>query len=371
MVYAKVKGRETDFCQILIVMDAPLLPVVPRFSLVRWMIAVFPLGLILMGALSFIFYFKKLNAKNEVQNNEHALLLQKEPNEEDLKRHVRTLSETIGERHPGQRENYEAAAAYIKSSLGPMGAGYEVKTQAFKVNDLTCENIEVELPGKQAKDEIILVGAHYDTVAACPGANDNGSGVAALISLAQALTGQVNERTLRLVAFANEENPWFATDHHGALRYAKRSQERKEKIVGMFSLETLGFYSNEKDSQGYPGGMEGQFPSTGNFVALVTNMTSKKLLNQAMAGFQRQSSFPAQGAAFPPFVLDVARSDHFAFWMAGYPAIMVTDTANYRYKEYHTPDDKWDRLNYPEFTKVVLGLRFMLQDLLNPSAVKK
>ena len=346
------------------------MPIPAKFSLVRWLIAAFPIGLIVMGMLSFVIYFKKLNARDVAQNNKFAPMLQKEPNEADLKRHVRMLSETIGERRPGQWENYEAAATYIKSSLDPMGAGYEVKTQPFKLDGHECENIEVELPGRQAKGEIILVGAHYDTVAGCPGANDNGSGVAALISLAQAFTGTANERTLRFVAFANEENPYFATDNHGALRYAKRCQERKENIVGMFALETLGFYSDKKGSQGYPKGMEGKFPPTGNFVALVTNTTSKAFLEQSVAGFQRRSKFSVEGGAFPPFVLDVARSDHFAFWMAGYPGIMVTDTANFRYKEYHTPEDTWEKLNYPAFTEVVRGLRAMLQDLLNPSKIR-
>lgn len=258
-------------------------------------------------------------------------------------------------------EALEASAREIERVLE--GLGYAPAAQRFASSSGEVRNIEVQIPGGTRAAEIVLLGAHYDSVAGSPGANDNGSGVAALLELARVLRDAKVERTVRLVWFVNEEPPYTASRDMGSRRYAMRSRERGERIVAMFSLETIGWYSDQAGSQHFPFPLGFFYPSRGDFLAFVSNLSSRPLLHQAIAAFRRHAEFPSQGVAAPAFIPGVDWSDHASFWEQGYPALMLTDTALYRYPWYHSSQDTPDKVDYARLAKVVTGLRAMLVEL--------
>lgn len=271
-----------------------------------------------------------------------------------LKNHVHTLAYKIGPRNVWQPPSMDQTVAYLTEELESYG--YRVSMQEFVARGKTAANIEVEIAGNKIPEEIVVIGAHYDTVEGCPGANDNGSGVAALLELARLLVDSKPSRTIRLVAFANEEPPFFFSRHMGSYHYAQRCKTRKEVIIAMAALETIGFYNDEPDSQHYPFPFSFFYPDTANFIGFVSNIRSGPLVRRTIGAFRKHGRFPSEGIAAPGFITGVCWSDHWAFWKAGYPAIMITDTAFFRYNAYHTPFDSHDKLDYGRMARVVSGL---------------
>ena len=273
---------------------------------------------------------------------------------DNLKHHVATLAGRIGERNVWRPRSMEAAAGYIRTTFEE--AGYVVNVQSFTSRGLSVNNLEAVLPGHGAADEIIVVGAHYDSVAGSPGADDNASGVAALLELARLLAGKTLPRSVRFVAFANEEAPFFYGDEMGSNRYAARAQAQGERIEAMLSLETLGYYTEQPGSQRYPFPFSLFYPDTGNFIGFVGNFSSRALVRRAIGAFRAATSFPSEGVAAPSGMEGVHWSDHWSFWQAGYPAIMVTDTALFRYPHYHAATDTPEQLDYTGLARVTGGL---------------
>ncbi len=273
----------------------------------------------------------------------------------DLRRDVVQLAEEIGERNVLRRPRELARAAdFIEARL--KAAGYEVKRQHYDVDGTDCCNLEAEIAGSTRPGEIVVVGAHYDSVVGSPGANDNASGVAALLALARRSPGRRADRTLRYVAFVNEEPPYFQTDAMGSRVYARRCRERAEQITAMLSLETIGYYDDQPGSQKYPPPMDLLYPSTGDFIGFVGNTESGDLVRQIVDVFRRSEPFPSQGGAVPEAIPGVGFSDQWSFWQEGYSAAMVTDTALFRYPHYHEADDTPDKIDFDRLARVVRGL---------------
>ena len=280
---------------------------------------------------------------------------------ERLKEHVTMLGGEIGERNLWHYGELQAAADYIEEQLADLG--YEVARQEFTVENSVVCNIEAELPGGSKPGEIFVVGAHYDSVLGSPGSNDNGSGVAAVLEIARLLAGEKLERTVRLVAFVNEEPPFFQTENMGSRVYAARSRERGERIVGMISVETIGYYSDSAGSQKYPFPFSFFYPDTANFIGFVGNLGSRQLVRSAIASFRRNTQFPSEGLAAPGSITGVGWSDHWSFWKEGYPAIMITDTALFRYPYYHSMSDTPDKIDYERMARVVAGIARVVAEL--------
>jgi Zn-dependent M28 family amino/carboxypeptidase len=279
-----------------------------------------------------------------------------------LHRDVQALAVEIGERNiPDNPEHLDAAADYIEREL--QAAGYTARSQPFRAAGNACRNIEAELRGTALPDEIVVVGAHYDTVPGSPGADDNASGVAALLALARGLAHSPGSRTLRFLAFANEEPPWFWRPEMGSLVYAKQCRARHDRIVAMLSLESVGFYSDTPRSQTYPAWLGLLYSSTGNFVAFIGNVSSRPLVHRAITAFRATSALPSIGAAAPNSIPGVGWSDHWSFWQAGYPGIEVTDTALYRNPYYHTSADTPDRLDYPRMARLSVAMQKVVRAL--------
>ncbi|OCR01745.1 aminopeptidase [Oscillatoriales cyanobacterium USR001] len=279
-----------------------------------------------------------------------------------LRRDVEKLAGEIGERNFIQYQKLVEAADFLATSFE--SAGYQVERQRYKIDDRFYDNIEVEIVGGKNADEIVVVGGHYDSVVGSPGANDNATGAAGVLALARIFAGKKPERTLRFVEFVNEEPPFFWTADMGSLVYAKRCRERNEKIVGMLSLETIGYYSDVKDSQKYPAPLNLLYPTSGNFIGFIGNTGSSKLVRDAIASFRRHTEFPSEGAAIPGMIPGVGWSDQWAFWQHGYQGLMVTDTAPYRYPFYHTSEDTPDKVNWERTAKVIAGLAKVVADLV-------
>ncbi|NVM20346.1 MAG: M28 family peptidase [Desulfobacterales bacterium] len=275
-----------------------------------------------------------------------------------LRAHIGVLAGEIGRRDIFVPDNLNAAAVYIRRFWEK--AGYEVSDQTFRVRNITCSNLAVEIPGKSNPDEILLVGAHYDTISWSPGANDNGSAVAVLLELSRLFSAESTERTLRFVAFANEEPPFFKTGAMGSLVYAKACRNRKEDIVAMVCLETIGYYTDENKTQKYPFPLGFFYPDKGNFVAAVGNLRSKGLVRSFARFFMEETDFPVECAATFGFITGIDWSDHWSFWHCGYPAIMITDTALFRYPYYHSSEDTPDKIDYHSLARVAHGIYMAL-----------
>jgi hypothetical protein len=271
-----------------------------------------------------------------------------------LRRHVVSLAAEIGPRDASQMAQLRRTAAYVRRALEE--AGLTVRADTYEWQGRWFVNLVAVLEGDRRPDEVLVVGAHYDTVPDSPGADDNASGVAVLIELARLLQTQAHARTIRFVAFANEEHPFASTPGMGSRVDAQRASERGEQIVGMLALETLGYYSDAPGSQKYPPPLSWFYPSVGDFVAFVANSDSRDFVRRTIGAFRAQASVPSEGIAAPELIADIARSDHSSYWLHGYPALMVTDTANFRNPAYHRPEDRPDTLDYTRLAHVTLGL---------------
>lgn len=277
-----------------------------------------------------------------------------------LRKHVTSLSADIGERNVWRYAALQEAAAYIEGEF--QASGYRPARQTFDVARLPVSNIDVTLRGTARADEILVVGAHYDTVGGSPGANDNGTGVAAMLELARRFAGRPMQRSLTFAAFVNEEPPFFQTAQMGSLVYARAARSLEQNVIGMLSLETMGYYADAPGSQQYPvAEMGALFPDVGNFIGFVANEESRELLDKAAAAFT--SPVPVQAAALPEGMPGAGWSDHWSFWQAGYQALMVTDTAPWRYPWYHSADDTPDKIDFARFAQVVDGLEQVIATL--------
>ena len=281
--------------------------------------------------------------------------------EQRLRSHTTALAADIGERNVFRPDALAAAADYIRGEW--RAQGHAVRPQSYRVGGVDCENLEVTIAGGARAREILLVGAHYDSVAGSPGADDNASGVAALLEIASLLAGSRPARTIRIVAFVNEEPPFFFRGDMGSRIYARAARERRDDIRVMLSLEMLGYYSESPNSQRYPPLMRHFYPDRGDFIAFVSNLASRRALADTVRAFRAHSDFPCESLATFSFVPGVAWSDQRSFWQERYQALMVTDTAFYRNPYYHTPLDTPDRLCYSRYARVVHGLALAALEL--------
>ncbi len=278
-----------------------------------------------------------------------------------IRTHVEMLAGTIGGRARVRYEGLVKAKTYIETVLRT--EGYTPERQSFSVTGTEFENIEAERRGTADPKSVVIVGAHYDTAGGLPGANDNGSGVAAGLEVARQFARRNQKNSIRWVFFANEEPPYFQTPGMGSYVYAKRCCERGENVIAMLSLETIGYYSDKAGSQSYPIGFHPGYPNRGDFLGFVADLRSSWLLRRALKSFRRATSLPAEGAAAPTSIPGVGWSDQWSFWQFGYKALMLTDTAPYRYPHYHTAEDTPEKLDYDRLARAFTGIAAVVNDL--------
>jgi hypothetical protein len=286
---------------------------------------------------------------------------------DSLRSHVHLLASVIGERSDDRLEATQAAADSIEARLRPMGLS--VVRRPFPYADRTYYNLEVEWRGTDRAEDVVVVGAHYDTAEGAPGADDNASGVAGLLEVARYLARRAAPaRTVRAVFFASEEPPFFATEWMGSAAYAREAKARGDRILAMLSLETIGYYDTTSGSQRYPPPFSLFYPDQGRFIGFVGDIGSGSLVRRTLAAFRRAAPFPSEGAAAPSWVSGVGWSDHMSFWTHGYRAIMITDTAPFRNPYYHTTYDTIDKLDFDRMARVVRGIFAVVDDLAGSPA---
>ena len=281
--------------------------------------------------------------------------------QQSLRRTVETLAGEVGIRNVRHAEALTEAARFIEAELAV--AGLKVERQTFTTDGVSTANLIVTIPGGAAAREIVVVGAHYDTAAPTPGADDNASGVAAVLELARLAARRRPLRTLRFVFFTNEEPPYFQTEKMGSLVYARACRSRGDNVTAALSIESVGVFSDATDSQHYPWPFSWFYPSTGNFLAFIGNPASRDLTRRATVVFRQYATVGSEAAVMPDSIDGVGWSDHWAFWQVGYPAVMVTDTAVFRNASYHKPTDTPEKLDYERLGRAVRGIDAVVVDL--------
>lgn len=286
--------------------------------------------------------------------------------EANLRLHVDRLAGLIGPRYLQKPKTITATIGYIEGQWANMG--YKSTRECFDALGDQATNLIVEVAGSKRADEIVVLGAHYDTVFSTPGADDNASAVAVLLEVGRLLSGVTLNRTIRFVAFACEEPPYFNVDAMGSQHHARQSRLRGDKILGMLCLEMVGYYSTADNSQNVPPlipkWLHRFFPSRGDFLAAIGNLPSWKLCWRFRRGFKRGArSMPLFSICLPEKINEIRLSDNSSFWDQGYPALMLTDTSFLRNPHYHRATDTPETLDYRRMSEVTQGVASALRYL--------
>lgn len=275
---------------------------------------------------------------------------------ETLEAHVRYLS-TVLPKRIGQEAALISTVKWIEKELTPYGKPYR---QSYVENEQVFHNILIDFGPKQKdSDEIIVIGAHYDTAHGFPGADDNASGVAGLIELARLLseTKSPLKHRIQLAFYTLEEPPYFRTNKMGSFIHAKRFKVDKQKVQMMISLDMIGYFTDEENSQHLPFPlMDKIYPTEGNFIGVIADLSNMGAVRKIKRHFRSATDLPIHSFNAPKFVTGIDFSDHLNFWYHDYPAVMITDTSFNRYEHYHTEQDTPEKLDYVKMAEVVKGI---------------
>ncbi len=330
----------------------------------NWKKTLFALTLLLVGFLCFGYWYMVMcQGKWDGEPTENQKIAERIEIKNGLERDVAYM-QRLGPRNSVDGETYtrlRECEDWIRERW--QSRGYSVKSQTYLFEGRKYSNLEIELRGRVSSSEIIIVSAQYDTLPDSPGANNNASGVAILLALSSLLRNYAPDKTLRLVNFVNEEDPFFGTEMMGSYQYAKRSRELREDIRVMLSLDTLGIYNDKPNSQKLPFPFSLLYPDCGNFLAFIGDFSSRKHMVAATRGFKKGSSFPIEAGVIPRWVEGAGWSDHLSFWKFGYPGIMVTDTGGFRSPYHTTKEDTMEKLNFEAMSRIVLGMYCSIQEL--------
>lgn len=270
-----------------------------------------------------------------------------------LEAHVRKLSEDFHPRNYQRVWNLDQCAAYISAEF--KAAGGRASEQPFEVKGKTYRNVIAEF-GPDSPSRIVI-GAHYDTCQDTPGADDNASGVAGLLELADLLGKAELKQRVELVAYTLEEPPYFRTGNMGSARLAYQNRLDGESVDFMVALEMIGCFKDEPGTQNYPSLMLRWFyPDTGNFIALIGSYGERKEIKSFKKEMRRAIDLPVHSMCASKSFPMIRFSDHSNYWNHGFKAFMVTDTAFLRNYNYHSTSDTADTLDYERMSKVVVGV---------------
>jgi len=247
---------------------------------------------------------------------------------------TRQLESLVGERHPETSPRaLQKAAHYLTTQFAK--SGWTTSGQLVSAWGKIYRNVVAikypNKPGRGRELPPLLLGAHYDTVSGSPGADDNASGLVVLLEVASRLRAQPLARPIWLVAFCLEEQ-----DRLGSQAFVSRLKAERRELTGAIILECVGFAKSETGSQQSPPGVPIAVPTQGDFLAIVGNETSRPLVRQLEQEAQQHAA---------KLKTHTRRSDHASFWDAGYPAVVLTDTANFRNPHYHRETDTVATLN--------------------------
>lgn len=271
----------------------------------------------------------------------------------DLQRDVETLASDIGQRNLLHYSNFLDTIDFLWDSFA--AAGYKPRRHQYDVGGADCFNLDVEVPGNGRADEIVIIGAHFDTVLGCPGAADNASAVACVLALARACTRWNQERTVRLVCFANEEMPYFGSDSMGSMVYAYECRERGDDVVAMAAFEMLGVRPSDGETL-FPASVREAWPTGESLVAFAGNEASRNMVVEALDAFQEESLLGSIGGVFAEDHPGTSWSDNRSFWKHGYPGMLIIETGALQYPFYHRETDTTDKLDFDRLALIELDL---------------
>ncbi len=281
--------------------------------------------------------------------------------EDILRKHVEVLTVDIGPRTAFHGDSLPRAARYIRGVFE--SSGLEVSEQVYHYRGQRVANLVATPPDIDRTSAYYIIGAHYDTVPLTPGADDNASAVAVMLELARRLSVTQLPAPVRLVAFTLEESPTFSTRHQGSRVFARERKKVGDRILGALVLEMVGYTCPR---QHYPLVLRwAGYPSQGNFIGIVGNWRSRRFGRAALKGFRNNERLPVVSLFVPlnGWILPATRlSDHASFWDAGWPALMITDTAFFRNANYHLPSDTIDTLDFEFMTELVNSLELALAE---------
>ena len=277
-----------------------------------------------------------------------------------LKRDVEALTVKIGSPHVDSYQNLVAARDFLDRELTQ--AGYLVRVQQYTIDGQTFSNLEVEVPGSSLAEQILVIGGHYDGRLGTLDA-DRATGAAAVLALAREFAGTKPLRTLRFVEFTNREPPYFQTPQMGSLVYAQTAKQRGDKIVGMFSLDRLGYFTTTASTQRYPLPLNFLYPNRGNFIGFMSDIDSRELLRNTLRSFRAQAKFPSEGVALPRAIQGV-RSDSWAFWQQGYQALTVTNPGSFRDPSDLTKHEQMAKIDFEQLSRVTYELSKVIRDFV-------
>lgn len=277
-----------------------------------------------------------------------------------LESHVRRLSEDFFPRDHTHPENLDECAAYIGGQLER--AGGITSEQTYTAGGITYRNVIAHF-GPDTK-ELVIVGAHYDAAAELPAADDNASGVAGLLELARLLGSEELAVGVDLIAYSTEEPPYFRTERMGSAVHAKSLKRSGAHVLGMMSLEMIGYFSEAEGSQTYPAPILDVFyPSKGDYISVVGRLGEGSFVRRIKRSMRTSEDLSVYSINVPQENLAASKSDHTNYWREGWPAVMISDTVSYRNPNYHTAQDTADTLDYAKMAKVVDGAAAAVVDL--------
>ncbi|NUM36993.1 MAG: M28 family peptidase [Candidatus Brocadiae bacterium] len=290
-----------------------------------------------------------------VANSQEYTFMTRDQIKNRLKDHLHKLTVEIGARSAeAQPLKLQEAALYIQEQI--RAAGLKPETQNYQYKESVLSNIFVDKPGKSGKKASwTIVGAHYDSVANTPGADDNASGTAVVLVLAEYLASFPNPSPIRFVFFTAEEPPCFRTEYMGSRRYASFIKEKGDKVHLAVCLDMVGYFQGE---QSFPESISKLLVSekfhSPDFLLVTSGSKYGKVTMEFGEMLNKSQKLP-----FLPLIIDlpgVHISDHASFWEQGYPALMITDTAFHRNPHYHSPQDTQDTLDYDKMAAFVEAL---------------
>ncbi|MFC6268379.1 M28 family peptidase [Frigoriflavimonas asaccharolytica] len=307
-------------------------------------------ALILFAFLSFQFYEPKYPAK----------ILDKKTDSTLVKKHLNALTEIPNFRNADHLSQLDSTANYLKKDFEKYAD--DVSFQNFEVDGKNYKNVIASF-GTEHKSRII-VGAHYDVCGEQAGADDNASGTTALLELARMLKGEKLNFRIDLVAYTLEEPPYFRTENMGSYIHAKSLKDKNIDVFGMVSVEMIGYFSDEPNSQDYPLGLLSIFyGDKGNFITVVKKFNAGKFANAFNKTYKKSGQIKTQTFTAPQFLQGIDYSDHLNYWKFDYSALMLTDTSFFRNKNYHKASDTVETLDIPRMCKVIDGLYYTLKNL--------
>ncbi len=271
------------------------------------------------------------------------------------------MSVGLGPRNAFSYERLQKCAKWIKKRWESQG--YVVESNKFSIQGREYENLAIEIKGKKSPEEIIIVSAQYDTLPDSPGANNNASGVAVLFQLSNLLRNFTPDKTIRLIDFVNEEDPFFGTEWMGSFRYAENAYQKHENVKIILSIDSIGIYKDEPGSQKLPFPFSLFYPDRGNFLAFIGDFGSRKYMIKATRGFRRGSAFPIKAGVVPKCVKGAAWSDHVSFWKFGYAGMQITDTGAFRSPYHTTKEDTLEKINLDALSRIVIGMYGSITEL--------